>query len=114
QYCEMEAFSQCAPGLDASTQRLLARGARLTEVLKQGQYAPRSVAEQVVAIFAGVRGYLDGIGVRDVTRFEEGLLGEFRSRHGALLARIDETGDLDDDTEKEVDAVTAAFAKTFA
>ncbi|MCY4229608.1 MAG: F0F1 ATP synthase subunit alpha [Alphaproteobacteria bacterium] len=114
QYREMEAFSQFASDLDASTQQLLARGARLTEVLKQGQYAPRSVAEQVVAIFAGVRGYLDGIGVRDVTRFEEGLLGEFRSRHGALLARIDETGDLDDDTEKEVDAVTAAFAKTFA
>ncbi len=114
QFREMEAFSQFASDLDASTQQLLARGARLTEVLKQGQYAPRSVAEQVVAIFAGVRGYLDGVGVRDVTRFEEGLLGEFRGRHGELLARIDATGDLDDDTEKEVDAVTAAFAKTFA
>ena len=114
QFREMEAFSQFASDLDASTQQLLARGARLTEVLKQGQYAPRSVAEQVVAIFAGVRGYLDGIGVRDVTRFEEGLLGEIRARHGELMARIDVTGDLDDDTEKEVDAVVAAFAKTFA
>ena len=114
QFREMEAFSQFASDLDASTQQLLARGARLTEVLKQGQYAPRSVAEQVVAIFAGVRGYLDGIGVRDVTRFEEGLLGEIRARHGELMARIDATGDLDDDTEKEVDAVVAAFAKTFA
>ena len=114
QYREMEAFSQFASDLDASTQQLLARGARLTEVLKQGQYAPRSVAEQVVAIFAGVRGYLDGVGVRDVTRFEEGLLGEIKARHGELMVRIDETGDLDDDTEKEVDAVVSAFAKTFA
>ncbi|MYE59749.1 MAG: F0F1 ATP synthase subunit alpha [Alphaproteobacteria bacterium] len=114
QYREMEAFAQFASDLDASTQQLLARGARLTEVLKQGQYAPRSVAEQVVAIFAGVRGYLDGIGVRDVTRFEEGLLGEIKARHGELMVRIDETGDLDDDTEKEVDAVVSAFAKTFA
>ena len=114
QYREMEAFSQFASDLDASTQQLLARGARLTEVLKQGQYAPRSVAEQVVAIFAGVRGYLDGIGVRDVTRFEEGLLGEIKARHGELMARIDETGDLDDDTEKEVDGIVSAFAKTFA
>ena len=114
QFREMEAFSQFASDLDASTQQLLARGARLTEVLKQGQYAPRSVAEQVVAIFAGVRGYLDGIGVRDVTRFEEGLLGEIKARHGELMARIDETGDLDDDTEKEVDGIVAAFAKTFA
>ena len=114
QFREMEAFSQFASDLDASTQQLLARGARLTEVLKQGQYAPRSVAEQVVAIFAGVRGYLDGVGVRDVTRFEEGLLGEIKARHGELMARIDETGDLDDDTEKEVDGIVAAFAKTFA
>ena len=114
QYREMEAFAQFASDLDASTQQLLARGARLTEVLKQGQYAPRSVAEQVVAIFAGVRGYLDGIGVRDVTRFEEGLLGEIKARHGELMARIDETGDLDDDTEKEVDEVVAAFSRTFA
>ncbi len=114
QFREMEAFSQFASDLDASTQQLLARGARLTEVLKQGQYAPRSVAEQVVAIFAGVRGYLDGVGVRDVTRFEEGLLGEIKARHGELMARIDETGDLDDDTEKEVDGIVAAFARTFA
>ena len=114
QFREMEAFSQFASDLDASTQQLLARGARLTEVLKQGQYAPRSVAEQVVAIFAGVRGYLDGVGVRDVTRFEEGLLGEIKARHGELMARIDESGDLDDDTEKEVDGIVSAFAKTFA
>ena len=114
QFREMEAFAQFASDLDASTQQLLARGARLTEVLKQGQYAPRSVAEQVVAIFAGVRGYLDGVEVRDVTRFETGLLGEMKARHAEAMARIDETGDLDDDTEKQVDEAVAAFARSFA
>ncbi len=114
QFREMEAFAQFASDLDASTQQLLARGARLTEVLKQGQYAPRSVAEQVVAIFAGVRGYLDRVEVRDVTRFETGLLGEMKARHAEAMARIDETGDLDDDTEKQVDEAVAAFARSFA
>ena len=114
QFREMEAFAQFASDLDASTQQLLARGARLTEVLKQGQYAPRSVAEQVVAIFAGVRGHLDGINVREVTRFEEGLLSEMRAKHGELMAAINESGDLDDDAEKQVEAVISSFAKTFA
>ena len=114
QFREMEAFAQFASDLDASTQQLLARGARLTEVLKQGQYAPRSVAEQVVAIFAGVRGHLDGINVREVTRFEEGLLSEMRAKHGELMAAINESGDLDDDAEKQVEAIVSSFAKTFA
>ena len=114
QFREMEAFAQFASDLDASTQQLLARGARLTEVLKQGQYAPRSVAEQVVAIFAGVRGYLDAVNVREVTRFEEGLLSEMRAKHGAVMDAINESGDLDDDAEKQVDAVVSSFAKTFA
>ena len=114
QFREMEAFAQFASDLDASTQQLLARGARLTEVLKQGQYAPRSVAEQVVAIFAGVRGHLDGINVREVTRFEEGLLSEMRAKHGGIMAAINESGDLDDDAEKQVEAIVSSFAKTFA
>ena len=114
QFREMEAFAQFASDLDASTQQLLARGARLTEVLKQGQYAPRSVAEQVVAIFAGVRGHLDGINVREVTRFEEGLLSEMRAKHGGIMAAINESGDLDDDAEKRVEAIVSSFAKTFA
>ena len=74
QYREMAAFAQFASDLDAATQRLLARGARLTELLKQAQFQPMPVEEQVVAIFAGVRGYLDGVRVDDVTRFETALL----------------------------------------
>ena len=79
QYREMAAFAQFASDLDASTQRLLARGARLTELLKQGQYQPMPVEEQVVSIFAGVRGYLDGITVEQINRFETSLLAEVRS-----------------------------------
>ena len=76
QYREMESFAQFASDLDASTQRLLARGARLTELLKQGQYVPLPVEEQVASLFIGVRGYLDGIEIGDVTRFEHGALAE--------------------------------------
>src|SRR5204862_6717839 len=71
QYREMAAFAQFASDLDASTQRLLARGSRLTELLKQPQFAPVPVDEQVVVIFAGTRGYLDRVNVGDVTRFEQ-------------------------------------------
>ena len=74
QYREMAAFSQFASDLDASTQRLLSRGERLTEVLKQGQFVPYPVEEQVVSIYAGVNGYLDPLAVSDVLRFEEELL----------------------------------------
>ena len=75
QFREMEAFSQFASDLDASTQRLLARGARLTEVLKQGQYQPLPVEEQVCVIYAGVRGYLDKLAIEKVTDYEQRLLG---------------------------------------
>src|SRR6202790_229460 len=88
QYREMAAFSQFASDLDASTQRLLARGARLTELLKQPQFSPVPIEEQVVAIFAGTRGYLDGVGVRDVVRFERELLSSIRARHPELLEAI--------------------------
>ena len=82
QFREMEAFSQFASDLDAATQRLLARGARLTEILKQGQYSPLSVAEQVMSIYAGVNGHLDTIPVRDIVRFEEAMLSAARDRVG--------------------------------
>ena len=85
QYREMAAFSQFASDLDASTQRLLARGSRLTELLKQPQFAPMPVEEQVMAIFAGTRGYLDQIEVGAVTRFETAMLGELRANHPELL-----------------------------
>ena len=114
QYREMEAFAQFASDLDASTQRLLARGARLTELLKQSQYSPLTVEEQVVVIFAGVRGYLDGIGLNDVTRFEEQLLAEVRDKGAELLETIRSEKAISDATEEKLKAFMDSFAKTFA
>ncbi len=114
QYREMEAFSQFASDLDASTQQLLARGARLTELLKQPQYSPLPMEEQVISIFAGVRGFLDAIAVRDVNRFEAQLLSHIRESHADILLTIRETGNLDDDTENKLRDVISSYAKTFA
>ena len=114
QYREMAAFAQFASDLDASTQRLLARGARLTELLKQGQYAPMPVEEQVVSIYAGVKGYLDKIAINDITRFEETMLGDIRAKHGDILAAIRTDGGLSEATEGKLKAALEAVAKTFA
>jgi F-type H+-transporting ATPase subunit alpha len=114
QYREMAAFAQFASDLDAATQRLLARGARLTELLKQDQFAPMPVEEQVVAIFAGVRGYLDGVKVEDVTRFAQGFLSELRAKHGDLLADIRDKKELTDATEGRLKSILDQFVKTFA
>jgi len=113
QYREMAAFSQFASDLDAATQRLLARGERLTELLKQGQYSPLSVEEQVVVVFAGVRGYLDNLKTSEVGRFEEGLLTDFRANHSDLLGTIREDGEISDDTEEKLKVVIDAFGKNF-
>jgi len=114
QYREMEAFSQFASDLDASTQRLLARGARLTELLKQPQYQPLPIEEQVVSIYAGVNGHLDGIPVGAVNRFEAQLLDHVRDNHADILLTIRESGALDDDTKAKLEDVVSAYAKTFA
>ncbi|MDE0808724.1 MAG: F0F1 ATP synthase subunit alpha, partial [Alphaproteobacteria bacterium] len=114
QYREMAAFAQFASDLDPTTQRLLARGARLTELLKQGQYAPLTVEEQVVSIFAGVRGFLDGIEVNQVTRFELGLLSEVRASGAAILAAIREERELSKDTDKKLTEFVETYAKKFA
>jgi len=114
QYREMEAFSQFASDLDASTQRLLARGSRLTELLKQAQYSPLPVEEQVVSIFAGVNGYLDSIEVSEIGRFEQSLLEEFRSKHSDVLTAIRDEGEISDETEKKLNDVIGNAAKTFA
>ena len=113
QYREMAAFAQFASDLDPVTQRLLARGVRLTELLKQGQYAPLTVEEQVVSIFAGVRGYLDEIEVNEVTRFEQGLLSEIRSNGEAILTSIRNEQELSDDTDKALTEFVDAYAKKF-
>ncbi len=114
QYREMAAFAQFASDLDASTQRLLARGARLTELLKQPQYTPLPVEEQVISIFAGVRGYLDGIDLRDVGRFEQGLLAEMRAKGGDLLETIRTEREISKDTEEKLKAFFDGYAKAFA
>ncbi len=114
QYREMAAFAQFGSDLDASTQRLLNRGKRLTELLKQGQYQPMPVEEQVVSIFSGVNGYLDTIDANAVTRFEASLLAHVRADHPALLADIREKKDLSADTTAKLKELIGAFAKTFA
>ncbi len=114
QYREMEAFSQFASDLDAATQRLLARGSRLTELLKQPQYSPLPVEQQVVSIFAGVRGYLDGIEVAKIGRYEQSLLEEVRSKHQAVLEEIRTKGELSDELQKKLTDIIGAFTKSFA
>ncbi len=114
QYREMAAFAQFATDLDASTQRLLARGARLTELLKQPQYSPMPVEEQVVSIFAGTRGYLDKIDVAQVTRFEAAMLGELKSRKPHILEAIRTKREIAPDIDKELAGFLDDFAKSFA
>ncbi len=114
QYREMAAFAQFASDLDPSTQRLLARGARLTEVLKQGQFTPYPVEEQVVSIFAGVNGFLDKIPVNDITRFEARMLDEIRAKQPGILTAIRESKELSDDTVSKLKAFIGDLAKSFA
>jgi len=114
QYREMEAFAQFGSDLDAATQQLLNRGVRLTELLKQDQYVPMPVEEQVVSIFAGVRGYLDRIEVAQIGRFEQELLNEVREKKPEILAAIRDTGDLADDVDKQLSDHLEEFTKKFA
>jgi F-type H+-transporting ATPase subunit alpha len=114
QYREMAAFAQFGSDLDASTQKLLNRGARLTELLKQPQFNPLPFEEQVVSIFAGVNGYIDSFPVNSVVRFEAALLSEMRSKHADVLGDIRNTKDLSDETKGKLKAALDAFVKTFA
>jgi F-type H+-transporting ATPase subunit alpha len=114
QYREMAAFAQFGSDLDASTQRLLNRGARLTELLKQAQFSPMPFEEQVASIFAGVNGFLDTVGVHDVTRFEGALLAYLRANHADVLKGIHDTKDLGNDLKAKLNDAVAAFVKTFA
>jgi F-type H+-transporting ATPase subunit alpha len=114
QYREMAAFAQFGSDLDASTQKLLARGARLTELLKQGQYQPMPVEEQVASIFAGTQGFADAVPVKDVTRYEAAMLSYLRSDHADVLGKIRDTKALDDDTAGKLKDALAAFGKQFA
>src|SRR5271155_2468986 len=113
QYREMASFSQFASDLDASTQQLLARGSRLTELLKQPQYKPLPIEEQVVAIFAGVRGYLDKIDLGRVSPFEAQFISELKTREPAILDAIRTDLEIKPATEKSLIAFLDAFAKSF-
>jgi len=114
QYREMAAFAQFGSDLDATTQRLLNRGSRLTELLKQPQFSPLKMEEQVVVIYAGVNGYLDPIPVDRVRAFEHGLLGLLRTQHADVLDAIRDNRDLDDATAGKLKAAVDQYAKTFA
>ncbi|MDB5367946.1 MAG: synthase subunit alpha, partial [Rhodospirillales bacterium] len=114
QYREMESFAQFASDLDPITQRLLARGARLTELLKQPQYSPMPVEEQVVSIFTGTRGYLDAIAVADITRYERQMLDQLRASEPGILEAIRTDRELKKETEAKLAAFLDQFAKLFA
>jgi F-type H+/Na+-transporting ATPase subunit alpha len=114
QYREMAAFAQFGSDLDATTQRLLNRGSRLTELLKQPQFSPLKMEEQVCVIYAGVNGYLDPIPVDRVRAFEQGLLPLLRNKNPDILDDIRRTGDLSDATAAKLKSTVDAYAKTFA
>ena len=114
QFREMEAFAQFASDLDATTQKMLARGSRLTELLKQAQFSPLPIEEQVVSIFAGTRGYLDTIAVKDVVRFEREMLNSIRAKNGDILDAIRTDKELKKDTEAKLADALASFVKVFS
>ncbi|MGF1560624.1 MAG: F0F1 ATP synthase subunit alpha [Geminicoccaceae bacterium] len=114
QYREMAAFAQFASALDASTQRLLNRGARLTELLKQPQYTPMTAEMQVCVIYSGVNGYLDKLPVDKVGAFEKGLVSEVESKGQDILSTIRDSGQLSKETEEKLKSLLDAYAQTFA
>jgi len=114
QYREMAAFAQFGSDLDASTQKLLNRGARLTELLKQPQFSPLPVEEEVISLYAGVRGYLDKLALSDVSRFEEELLRLMRSKYKDVLDAIRTEKQITPDMEEKLKSVLEEFSKSFA
>ena len=111
QYREMAAFAQFGSDLDASTQKLLNRGSKLTELLKQNQYSPMTIAEQVVSIFAGVNGYLDDLDLNKIRDFEKDLYELIKSSHADIIEKVNSTGDLDDDTSSKLQSIIEEFKK---
>jgi F-type H+-transporting ATPase subunit alpha len=113
QYREMAAFAQFGSDLDAATQAQLHRGERLVELLKQGQYKPLNVVQQIVSIFSGVRGLVDDIPVADIQKFESGLLNFMEDKHKGVMDKIAEAKKLDDETEGQVKAAIEEFKGLF-
>ena len=107
QYREMAAFAQFGSDLDASTQQLLNRGSKLTELLKQKQYSPMTVSEQVISVFCGVKGYLDDIDLKDVAEFENRIIDKCKSEKPEIIESIQASGKLEEDKEKLlIDVIT--------
>ncbi len=111
QYREMAAFAQFGSDLDASTQKLLNRGSKLTELLKQDQYSPMTVAEQVISIYAGVKGYLDNIDTNQIRSFEKGILELIKSEKPELIETIQKSGKIEDDTDKTLSEIMSNYKK---
>ena len=111
QYREMAAFAQFGSDLDASTQKLLNRGSKLTELLKQNQYSPMTIAEQVVSIFTGVNGYLDDLELNQIRDFEKDLYELIKSSHSDIIVSINSSGDLNDDTSSKLTSIIEEFKK---
>ncbi len=114
QYRELAAFAQFGSDLDASTQKILNRGDRLTELMKQGQFSPLQVEEQVCVIYAGTNGYLDGIAKNKVGEFEEEFLRKLHADHSEILKSIRDSGKLDEDNEGKLKSALDTFTKSFA
>ena len=114
QYRELAAFAQFGSDLDKATQAQLARGERLTEILKQGQYQPLAVEKQILVIYAGTRGYTDDVKISDLSRFEESLYRFFATRHGSLLQGLVEKGTIDDNAQEQLNAAIEEFKERFS
>ena len=111
QYREMAAFAQFGSDLDASTQQLLNRGAKLTELLKQDQYSPMTVAEQVISVFTGVKGFLDDIALEKIKKFEKDILEKIKSDKPEIIDSIQTSGKLEEATEKMLIQVIEDYKK---
>lgn len=114
QYREVAAFAQFGSDLDAATQQLLNRGVRLTELLKQGQYVPMAIEEQVAVIYCGVRGHLDKVDPAKITNFEKEFLAHIKANEQALLNTIASEGKINDDVDKKLKSIVTTFLSTFA
>jgi F-type H+-transporting ATPase subunit alpha len=114
QYRELAAFSQFASDLDASTKQLLARGERLTELLKQDQYVPMSVADQVLSLYSGVRGFLDKIEISKITDFQVKFLEGLRADHSDIFDEINNTGNLSDESDKKIEDYLEKFTANYS
>ena len=111
QYREMAAFAQFGSDLDVSTQKLLNRGSKLTELLKQDQYSPMPLAQQVIAVFSGVRGFLDDVELADIKNIEKQIYEEIKSSNPEIIDSINNTGKLDEEIEKKLISIIEKFEK---